>query len=265
MRAILLLLPAVLMAQAPQTPQTKPAAAQTAPAASAAGLNTDEEKTIYAIGLALNQQYQATLSRFGLSPAEAELVKRGFDDAAAGKPAVQLAEWGPKIGPFATTRTARIADQEKTAGKAYMEKAAAEPGTIKTDSGMLYREITAGKGESPKATDRVKVQYRGTLINGTEFDSSYKRNQPAEFALNQVIPCWTEGVQKMKVGGKAQLVCPSDLAYKDMGSRAGAIPGGATLVFEVELLEIVPAPAATAPVPGAPVAQPKPAAAPAAK
>jgi len=102
---------------------------------------------------------------------------------------------------------------------------------------MVYRELRAGSGPSPKATDTVKVNYRGTLVDGTEFDSSYKRNEPAEFPLNQMIPCWTEGVQKMKVGGKSRLVCPSSIAYGDEG-RPPAIPGGATLVFEIELLSV---------------------------
>jgi FKBP-type peptidyl-prolyl cis-trans isomerase FkpA len=102
---------------------------------------------------------------------------------------------------------------------------------------MVYRELKAGAGQSPRATDAVTVNYRGTLTNGTEFDSSYKRNQPAQFPLNQVIPCWTEGLQRMKVGGKSQLVCPAGLAYGELGSPPD-IPGGATLVFEVELLAI---------------------------
>jgi FKBP-type peptidyl-prolyl cis-trans isomerase FkpA len=110
-------------------------------------------------------------------------------------------------------------------------------GGQKTESGLVYRELKAGTGASPKATDVVKVHYKGTLENGTEFDSSYKRNEPAEFPLNQVIPCWTEGVQKMKVGGKAQLVCPASIAYGAAG-RPPVIPGGATLVFEIELLGI---------------------------
>jgi len=121
--------------------------------------------------------------------------------------------------------------------KAYLDKAAAEPGAIKTDSGLIYRSLEAGTGNSPTATDVVKVNYRGTLIDGTEFDSSYKRNEPAEFPLNRVIPCWTEGVQKMKVGGKARLVCPSAIAYGEAGSPP-VIPGGATLIFEIELLKI---------------------------
>ena len=96
--------------------------------------------------------------------------------------------------------------------------------------------MTAGTGPAPGPTDAVRVHYRGTLINGTEFDNSYPRNEPAEFALNGVIGCWTEGLQRMKVGGKARLVCPSDLAYGDQGQSP--IPGGAALIFEVELLEV---------------------------
>jgi FKBP-type peptidyl-prolyl cis-trans isomerase FkpA len=111
------------------------------------------------------------------------------------------------------------------------------PGATRTSSGLVYRELTPGTGASPKVTDTVKVHYRGTLVDGTEFDSSYKRNEPAQFPLNRVIPCWTEGVQKMKVGGKSQLVCPSSIAYGDGGSPP-VIPGGATLIFEIELLGI---------------------------
>jgi FKBP-type peptidyl-prolyl cis-trans isomerase FkpA len=126
---------------------------------------------------------------------------------------------------------------DSAGSQAYLEKAAAMPGAVRTPSGLVYRELQPGTGVSPKATDTVKVQYRGTLVNGTEFDSSYKRNEPATFPLNQVIACWTEGVQKMKVGGKSQLVCPSSIAYGDRGAPPD-IPGGATLIFEIELLSI---------------------------
>jgi FKBP-type peptidyl-prolyl cis-trans isomerase FkpA len=166
-------------------------------------------------------------------------VKRAITDAAAGKPAFELSAWGPKIQPLATSRAAAVAEKEKASSAIYLAKAAAEPGAFKTESGLVYRELKAGAGESPKATDTVKVHYRGTLVNGTEFDSSYKRNEPAQFALNGVIKCWTEGVQRIKVGGKSMLVCPSNLAYGDQGRPS--IPGGATLIFEIELLEIVAA------------------------
>ena len=116
-------------------------------------------------------------------------------------------------------------------------KAAAETGAVKTDSGMVYRSLTEGKGASPKATDIVQVHYRGTFPDGKEFDSSYKRGQPTDFPLNGVIKCWTEGVQRMKVGGKAKLTCPPSLAYGERGA-SGVIPPNATLQFEVELISI---------------------------
>ena len=121
--------------------------------------------------------------------------------------------------------------------KVYLDKAASEPGAVRTASGLIYRELKAGDGPSPRSTDTVKVHYRGTLVDGTVFDSSYERNEPVEFPLNQVIRCWTEGVQKMKVGGKSRLVCPASIGYGERGSPP-VIPGGATLVFEIELLGI---------------------------
>jgi FKBP-type peptidyl-prolyl cis-trans isomerase FkpA len=118
-----------------------------------------------------------------------------------------------------------------------VEQAAAEKGAVKTPSGMVYRALTEGSGASPKETDIVRVHYKGTFPDGKEFDSSYKRGQPTEFPLNRVIKCWTEGVQRMKVGGKAKLTCPPSLAYGDKGA-GGTIPPNATLQFEVELLAI---------------------------
>jgi FKBP-type peptidyl-prolyl cis-trans isomerase FkpA len=106
-------------------------------------------------------------------------------------------------------------------------------------SGLVYKSLKDGKGPQPAATDVVKVHYRGTLPDGKEFDSSYSRGQPAEFPLNRVIKCWTEGVQKMKVGGKAKLTCPPGIAYGERGTPGGPIPPNATLHFEVELLDIV--------------------------
>lgn len=195
-------------------------------------MTTDEQKAIYAVGLSVYR----SLRPFALSAAELEILKKGIADAAAGKPAEKLEEWESKIDDLIRARAATVVAQEKLAAKAYLEKAAAAPGAVKAASGLVYRETTPGLGAMPKASDTVKVHYRGTLIDGTEFDSSYKRNQPATFPLGNVIPCWTEGVQRMKVGGKAVLVCPSDTAYGDGGRPT--IPGGATLIFEIELLEI---------------------------
>jgi FKBP-type peptidyl-prolyl cis-trans isomerase FkpA len=176
------------------------------------------------------------LGQFDLSPAEVEILKRAISDAAAGQPAVQLDEWGPKIQGLAKERQERVAAKQKLTSQPYLAKAAAEPGAVKTASGLVYREVRPGAGKSPAATDTVKVNYRGTLTTGVEFDSSYKRNEPASFPLNHVIKCWTEGLQKMKVGGKSVLVCPAELAYGDQPPPG--IPPGSTLIFEVELLEV---------------------------
>ena len=207
-----------------------------APAASAspAATMTEEQKTLYAAGLILGRN----LEPMALTPAEVEIVGKGFGDAATGKtPQVELQTYGPKVQELLQARQAARAGGEKTKGQDFAAKAAGEAGAEKMASGLVYRSLTAGAGASPKATDTVKVHYRGTLTDGKEFDSSYKRGEPVEFPLNGVIACWTEGVQKMKVGGKARLVCPSSIAYGDQG-RPPMIPGGATLVFEVELLEI---------------------------
>ena len=126
---------------------------------------------------------------------------------------------------------------EQLTDESILEKAAKEPGSIKTASGLIYTEIEPGSGPSPSATDTVKVHYRGTLKDGTEFDSSYKNNEPLEIPLDRVIPCWTEGVQRMKAGGKARLVCPANIAYGAEG-RPPVIPGGATLIFEIALIDV---------------------------
>ncbi len=118
-----------------------------------------------------------------------------------------------------------------------LAESAKEAGAVVTPSGLVYRSLKDGTGASPTAADRVGVHYRGTLPDGTEFDSSYKRGNPAQFPLSGVIPCWTEGVQRMKVGGKAKLTCPPAIAYGARGA-GGVIPPNATLIFEVELLGI---------------------------
>jgi FKBP-type peptidyl-prolyl cis-trans isomerase FkpA len=118
-----------------------------------------------------------------------------------------------------------------------IDKAAKEKGAVKTSSGMVYISLKDGKGKAPSAANTVEVNYRGTLTNGKEFDSSYKRKQSISFPLTRVIPCWTEGMQLMKVGGKAKLVCPPELAYGSRGAGSD-VPPNATLIFEVELLNI---------------------------
>ena len=120
---------------------------------------------------------------------------------------------------------------------AALAASAKEKGATVTKSGLVYLALTEGKGASPAATDTVKVHYKGTFPDGKEFDSSYKRGEPTEFPLNRVIPCWTEGVGMMKLGGKAKLTCPAAIAYGSRGA-GGVIPPNATLIFEVELIAI---------------------------
>lgn len=203
---------------------------------------TEDQKTLYALGVHLTRQ----LAVFHLSAEEYEFVKEGMNDAMSGKKLIAEPEaYGQNLNSLAQTRMQAAAQKQREEAKPYLEKAAAEKGAKKTISGLIYKEIKAGTGVQPKVTDTVKVHYAGTLIDGKEFDSSIKRGQPAEFPLGQVIPCWTEGVGLMKTGGKARIICPADLAYGDQG-RPPIIPGGATLIFEVELLEVMAA-ASTAP------------------
>ena len=223
--------------------QANPHGGGAAPAAAASPAGpmdpADVKKTLYALGVALSKN----LSSFNLTPAEVDVVKQGLADGAAGKEAkdIDLTKMGPKFQQLAKERAAVIAEQEKKAGAEHVEKMVKEKGATKLDSGMVYIEETAGTGEAPKATDRVKVHYHGTLADGTVFDSSVDRGEPVTFPLNGVIKCWTEGVQKMKVGGKAKIVCPSDLAYGDRGAPPKIKPGS-TLVFDVQLLGIEPPP-----------------------
>jgi FKBP-type peptidyl-prolyl cis-trans isomerase FkpA len=200
----------------------------------AAQPQTDDQKTLYALGVILTKQ----ISVFNLSAEEYEFVQQGITDAAAGKTlAASPEEYQQKIGALAQSRMQIAAQKQKELAKPYLENAAKEKGAEKLSSGLIYQEIKAGAGAKPKATDVVKVHYTGTFIDGKVFDSSVQRGQPVEFPLGQVIPCWTQGVSKMKVGGKAKLICPSDIAYGDQG-RPPVISGGATLIFEVELLEV---------------------------
>jgi FKBP-type peptidyl-prolyl cis-trans isomerase FkpA len=201
----------------------------------AADPQTDDQKAFYALGVGVSKQI-AQLQP--LTPEEIGFIAAGLTDALSSKPLkADPEQFGSKIRDIAQARIKVAAEGEKKKGAEFIEKAAKEKGAKKTESGLIYQEITPGTGEQPKATDTVKVNYRGTLTDGTEFDSSYKRNQPATFPLSGVVKCWTEGVQLMKVGGKSKLVCPSDIAYGDRGSPPTIKPGS-TLVFEVELLSI---------------------------
>jgi FKBP-type peptidyl-prolyl cis-trans isomerase FkpA len=196
---------------------------------------TEDQKTLYAIGVIVSRQMDV----LSLTPEELEFVQKGIADSVSGKKlVVEPDAYQQKIGEFAQARMKVSAEKQKEKSKAYMESAAKEQGAQKTESGLVYISLKEGTGKQPKDTDVVKVHYHGTLIDGKVFDSSVKRGQPVDIPLNQVIKCWTEGVTKMKVGGKAKLTCPSSIAYGEAG-RPPVIPGGAALVFEVELLEIV--------------------------
>lgn len=213
------------------------------------GPQTDDQKTLYAAGAVLGQN----IAGWKLEPGELAYVLQGLDDAASGKKlAVDIEQVRPKIQAFSQARSAVAAAAEKKAAEPFLAKAAAEKGAKKTESGLILTEIKAGSGPAPKIDDKVKVHYHGTLLDGTVFDSSVQRGEPVSFALKGVIPCWTEGLQLMKVGEKAKLVCPPDLAYGERGAGAKIKPG-ATLVFEVELLGIEP----PAPSPAPPATPPK--------
>lgn len=197
-------------------------------------LKTEDERTIYAIGLALGRN----VGSFGLTEAELKILFRGFSDSVLGqKKLVSLEEYMPKIQAFAGARAKLAGERAKAGAAKFLKAEAAKPGAVTTKSGLVFTELKAGTGASPKATDTVTVHYHGTLADGTVFDSSVDRGEPASFPLNGVIKAWTEGLQLMKVGGKARLVCPSDIAYGDRGSPPKIAPGVA-LVFEVELISI---------------------------
>jgi FKBP-type peptidyl-prolyl cis-trans isomerase FkpA len=197
-------------------------------------LETEEQKTLYALGLTINR----SLSPFNLSPSELEFVEAGLADGSLHKtPEVDLVTYGPRIKQLQEARVATVAAAEKKTSQAFLDKAAQETGAIRAASGLIMIPITPGTGASPKSTDTVTVSYEGRLTDGTVFDSSTQRGGPATVPLNRVIKCWTEGLQLVKVGGKSRLVCPADLAYGDQGWPPLVKPG-ATLVFDVELLGI---------------------------
>jgi FKBP-type peptidyl-prolyl cis-trans isomerase len=208
-------------------------------------LDSDDKKTLYALGLAMSQQ----LKSFRFSAEETQIVQQGLRDGLlGGETQVTLDTYGPKIDPYLQSRLGSVTDNVKAEGKEFRERMAQESGAAVTESGLVYVEQQAGTGPSPSSTATVKVHYHGTFSDGTVFDSSMGSDEPATFALNAVVPCFSEGIQKMSVGGKSKLVCPPDLAYGDQGYPP-MIPPGATLIFEIELLEIVTADAAVAPAP----------------
>jgi FKBP-type peptidyl-prolyl cis-trans isomerase FkpA len=195
---------------------------------------TEDQKILNALGQALGQNVIPA----GLSADELAFVQRGLNDAVLGLDSlVDLDEYGQQIQVFMQSRATVASEGELALATAFMDEQASVEGAERTESGIVIQEITAGSGSRPAAEDTVQVHYHGTLRDGTVFDSSVERGEPATFPLTGVIPCWTEGVQRISVGGKSRLTCPPDQAYGPQG-RPG-IPGNAALVFEVELLDIV--------------------------
>jgi FKBP-type peptidyl-prolyl cis-trans isomerase FkpA len=218
---------------------TPGAAASPSPSAPAGPAVSEDDKAILAFGAAIGQRVVDQVKPLSLSPAEMETLKKGLLASLAGeKPQYDIQQYGALLSARAQKHAATLAAGEKEKAAGFRNAAAGEPGAVKTASGLVFRTLSPGHGPSPKATDKVSVHYTGTLTDGKVFDSSLQRGQPAEFPLNRVIPCWTEGLQRMKVGEKARFVCPSDIAYGDNGTPDGTIPPGATLVFDVELLAI---------------------------
>jgi FKBP-type peptidyl-prolyl cis-trans isomerase len=231
--AVLALGPA--LARAADAPAAKPA--DDKKAAAPAENKAQTEKTLYGVGLAVSN----SLEVFNLTGAELEQVIKGIRDGQTGKSKQTLdAALQQQVNELARARAPKAAEKaaarEKKDGAVYLAKAEKEKGAVKTASGAIVISEKEGTGATPTPSDKVKVHYTGTLVSGRVFDSSAQRG-PAEFPLNGVIKCWTEALQKMKVGGKAKVVCPSDIAYGANGNAG--IPGNAVLTFQVELLDIV--------------------------
>jgi len=193
----------------------------------------DEKEALYAAGAIQGRKFTS----LHLSAKELEIVERGFRDAAANRKLMlrddDLEEWGPKVDAVLGRRTNPDVTAEKDRGRKVAQKMAKERGATTLPSGVVVVAERPGDGPQPALTDKVRVKYEGRLVDGDVFD----KNEGVEFPLNQVIPCWKEGVQRIKVGGKARLVCPADTAYGNSGVPP-KIPPGATLIFTVELLGI---------------------------
>jgi FKBP-type peptidyl-prolyl cis-trans isomerase FkpA len=197
-------------------------------------METDEQKALYAAGFAISKNLQ----NLDLNEEEVDLVQLGMKDGLLGlEERIDIMAFMPKLEEIFNARVQAKVEVEKAAGMKVFEAAKAAEGNTLLACGAVYAETSAGDGAQPAITDKVRLHYHGTLYDGTMFDSSVDRGEPAEFFLNGVVPCFGQGVAAMKVGGKATLTCPPDTAYGDAG-RPGILPG-ATLIFEVELLGIV--------------------------
>ncbi|WP_370278120.1 FKBP-type peptidyl-prolyl cis-trans isomerase [Pontibacterium sp.] len=224
------------------------ATALTAPSAFAFELTTEQQKLSYSLGLIVGGQLKQDVQDVDLEAFQ-EGVQTIYKD---GEPLLTPEQVNQVMQAFQQRKMeeqrqaiAKLAQENLEKGQAYMAENGKKDGVTTTESGLQYQQLQAGNGKKPAATDNVEVHYRGTLVDGTEFDSSYARGEPVTFPLNGVIPGWTEGVQLMDEGSKARLVIPSELAYGP-GGMGNAIGPNETLVFEIELLKILPATEAAA-------------------
>jgi FKBP-type peptidyl-prolyl cis-trans isomerase FkpA len=206
---------------------------------------TEDDKTLYALGKLLGRN----IGLFALDARELEIVQAGLTESVLKRQPerIDLEVYGPRVDELASARGNQRAVAAKARGAAYRDMAARQAGVELLPSGVITRQERLGDGPAPSPSDRVTVNYQGQLIDGTVFDSSYKRGTPATFPLDEVIQCWTDALGRMRVGGKSRLIYPPESAYGDKG-RPPAVPGGATLIFDVELLST-----------GPPAAKPEPA------
>lgn len=220
---------------------------EVAPQETKVSFENSQDKAAYAIGASFASYVNTTLEKqaeFGMT-LDKEIILKGITDKLRDKSQMTeeemietLQAYDAEVKEAAEKKQIADAEQAQVDAAAFLAENAKAEGVTVTESGLQYSVITAAEGPKPAAEDTVSVHYVGTLVDGTEFDSSVKRGQPAKFPLNRVIPGWTEGVQLMSVGEKYKFVIPSELAYGEQG--AGAIPPGSTLIFEVELLDIEP-------------------------
>ena len=211
--------------------QKKPIAAK-----GAASLKTDQEKTLYVMGVIMGYK----MSSLRLSEAELQIVKAGLTDAVQHRSLkADTDAYGPRIEEMVKIRAGAFAADQKKAEQPQLEKLAVAKGAVRKPSGLIYTEVKAGSGATPKLSDKVKVQETGSLLDGTPLFKGPQPKEPKTFLLEQVFPpCWKEALQLMKAGGKARIVCPSDLAFGDRGFAPEVKPGAA-VIFDLELLDIV--------------------------
>jgi FKBP-type peptidyl-prolyl cis-trans isomerase len=225
------LVPLALLSTLIACEQKEEVQAEAAPAA--AGLTTDADRFSYGLGMVIGERVLKQYSEVDY----ALLIEGMKAQHQSQATLITIEDAGAALAVYAEQQLAAETEVNKMKGATHLEENARKEGVIVTESGLQYSVITQGDGAKPTATDQVTVHYRGTLIDGTEFDSSYSRGEPATFGLNQVIPGWTEGVQLMNVGCKVKFVVPHERGYGERGA-GGAIGPFETLIFEVELIEI---------------------------